>query len=98
MQDTPSGGRSQPVNRSNPDTWTRMLRVWPMEARPAEMLDREFMNSFTFDQAVKYKEHWVAEMKIQGKGEQVFGRDSLPPTQKFAAAEDNCADKLCAAR
>jgi len=81
-----------------PDTWTRIKPVWPLEMRPAEMLDRDFVNSFSFDQAIKFKEHWLEEVKKQGKGELVFGKDTAPPTISFAAAEDNCASKLCPAR
>jgi len=72
--------------------------AWPVENRPEEMKDRKFVNSFTFDQALKYKEHWLAEQNKQGKGDLVFGKDAPPPTRRFAAAEDNCADVLCPAR
>jgi len=81
-----------------PDTWARILRVWPLDMRPAEMLDRSFVNSFTFDQAITYKEHYLEELKRQGKGDSVFGRDSMPPTKRYVAGEDNCADKLCPMR
>jgi len=66
--------------------------------RPAEMLDRNFVNSFTFDQAITYKGHYLEELKRQGKGDSVFGRDAMPPTKRYAAGEDNCADKLCPIR
>jgi len=81
-----------------PDTWARILRVWPLDMRPAEMLDRNFVNAFTFDQAITYKEHYQEELKRQGKGDTVFGRDAMPPTKSYAAGEDNCADKLCPIR
>jgi len=81
-----------------PDTWARILRVWPLETRPAEMLERDFVNSFTFDQAIVYKEHYIEELKRQGKGETVFGKDTWPPTKTFPEAQDNCADKLCPVR
>jgi len=81
-----------------PDTWTRILRVWPLDMRPAEMQDRSFVNSFSFDQAIVYKEHYLEELKRQGKGDSVFGRDAMPPTRRYAGGEDNCADKLCPIR
>jgi len=56
------------------------------------------VNSFDFDQAIKFKEHWLEEVKKQGRGELVFGKDSLPPTATFARTEDNCTTKLCPAR
>jgi len=62
------------------------------------MLDRQFVNAFSFDQAIVYKQHYQEELKKQGKGETVFGKDTWPPTKTFAAAQDNCADKLCPAR
>jgi len=62
------------------------------------MLDRNFVNSFDFDQAIKYKEHYMEELKRQGKGDTIFGKDAAPPTKKFAACEDNCATKLAPAR
>jgi len=92
-QATGDGGTS-----GEPDTWDKIKGAWPVENRPEEMKNRKFVNAFTFDQALKYKEHWLAEQSKQGRGDLVFGKDAPPPLRRFNAAEDNCADVLCTAR
>ena len=79
-------------------TWTLMLRIWPLEDRPEEMLVPEVVNGLTFDQLMKYKKHYEALGKKEGKGEGVFGKDSTIPAVSFDAGEDNCADLLHPAR
>ena len=79
-------------------TWTLMLRIWPLEDRPEEMLVPEVVNGLTFDQLMKYKKHYEALVKREGKGEGVFGKDSAIPAKFFEAGEDNCADILHPAR
>jgi len=96
MQETDTGAGG--IGGQEPDTWEKIKGAWPVENRPEEMRNRRFVNSFTFDQALKYKEHWTAEQNKQGRGDTVFGKDALPPTKRFQAAEDNCAETLCAAR
>ena len=79
-------------------TWTLMLRIWPLEDRPEEMLVPEVVNGLTFDQLMKYKKHYEALVKKEGKGEGVFGKDSSIPAVSFDAGEDNCADMFHPAR
>ena len=71
-----------------------MLGIWPVEDRPEEMTRPEVVNSLTFDQLITYKNHYEALVKKEGKGDGVFGKDTDIPVKKYAAAEDNCADKL----
>ena len=75
-------------------TWQLMLGIWPVEDRPEEMTRPEVVNSLTFDQLITYKNHYEALVKKEGKGDGVFGKDTDIPVKKYAAAEDNCADKL----
>ena len=89
------------ANASGPggvSTWTLMLRIWPLEDRPEEMLVQEVVNGMTFDQLIKYKKHYEALVKKEGKGEGVFGKDSAIPPVLFEAGEDNCTDLLHPAR
>jgi len=79
-------------------TWTLMLRIWPLEDRPEEMLEPEVVNGLTFDQLMKYKKHYEALVKKEGKGEGVFGKDTAIPSKFFEAGDDNCADILHPAR
>ena len=79
-------------------TWQLMLGIWPVEDRPEEMTRPEVVNSLTFDQLITYKNHYEALVKKEGKGDGVFGKDTDIPVKKYAAAEDNCADKLHPAR
>ena len=75
-----------------------MLRIWPLEDRPDEMKIPEVVNGLSFDQLIKYKKHYEALIKREGKGEGVFGKDSDIPAVFFDAGEDNCADLLHPAR
>ena len=79
-------------------TWALMLRIWPLEDRPEEMVNPEIVNALSFDQILKYKKHYEAQIKREGKGEGVFGRDASIPTVQFDVGEDNCMDKLHPAR
>ena len=79
-------------------TWTLMLRIWPLEDRPEEMLVPEVVNGLTFNQLMKYKKHYEALVKKEGKGEGVFGKDTTIPPVLFEAGEDNCADLFHPAR
>ena len=89
----------QPVVASGSmSTWQLMLGIWPVEDRPEEMTRPEVVNSLTFDQLITYKNHYEALVKKEGKGDGVFGKDTDIPVKKYAAAEDNCADKLHPAR
>ena len=75
-----------------------MLRIWPLEDRPEEMQDPLVVGSLSFDQVMKYKKHYEALIKKEGKGEGVFGKDSQIPTCRFDAGEDDCASTLHPAR
>ena len=79
-------------------TWTLMMRIWPLEDRPEEMLVPDVVNGLTFDQLMKYKKHYEQLVKKEGKGEGVFGKDTAIPPKFFEAGEDNCADLLHPAR
>ena len=79
-------------------TWNLLLRIWPIEDRPEEMQDPETVAALTFDQLIKYKKHYEALVKKEGKGDGVFGKDSQIPATMFEAGEDNCADILHPAR
>jgi hypothetical protein len=79
-------------------TWAIMLDIWPLEDRPEKMTIPRVVNTFTFDQMVKYKKTYEALQKKEGKGDGVFGKDSAIPTKKFQEAEDNCLDLLHPAR
>ena len=79
-------------------TWALMLRIWPLEDRPEEMVNPEIVNALSFDQILKYKKHYEAQIKREGKGEGVFGRDASIPMVQFGVGEDNCMDKLHPAR
>ena len=79
-------------------TWALMLRIWPLEDRPDEMKVPEVVNALSFDQLIKYKKHYEALVKREGKGEGVFGKDSDIPAVFFEEGEDNCADLLHPAR
>ena len=46
-----------------------MLRIWPLEDRPDEMKVPEVVNALSFDQLIKYKKHYEALVKREGKGE-----------------------------
>ena len=83
---------------SGVSTWTLMLRIWPLEDRPEEMLVPEVVNGLRFDQLMKYKKHYEALVKREGKGEGVFGKDAAIPAKFYEAGEDNCADILHPAR
>ena len=90
-----SGGRAGSAGLS---TWNLLLRIWPIEDRPEEMQDPETVAALTFDQLIKYKKHYEALVKKEGKGDGVFGKDSQIPATMFEAGEDNCADVLHPAR
>ena len=79
-------------------SWNLMLRIWPLEDRPDEMKIPEVVNGLSFDQLIKYKKHYEALIKREGKGEGVFGKDSDIPAVFFEEGEDNCADLLHPAR
>ena len=86
---------AQPVVASGAmSTWQLMLGIWPVEDRPEEMTRPEVVNALTLDQLITYKNHYEALVKKEGKGDGVFGKDTDIPVRKYAAAEDNCADKL----
>ena len=76
-------------------TWQLMLGIWPVEDQPEEMTRPEVV---TFDQLITYKNHYEALVKKEGKGDGVFGKDTDIPVKTYAAAEDNCADKLHSVR
>ena len=62
------------------------------------MQDPETVAALTFDQLIKYKKHYEALVKKEGKGDGVFGKDSQIPATMFDTGEDNCADILHPAR
>ena len=100
-QQVPNNGMSVSPRQGgagNVSTWTLMLRIWPLEDRPEEMLEPDVVNGLTFDQLMKYKKHYEALVKKEGKGEGVFGKDTAIPPKFFEAGEDNCADLLHPAR
>ena len=47
---------------------------------------------------MKYKKHYEALIKKEGKGDGEFGKDCQIPSSSFEAGEDNCASILHPAR
>ena len=63
-------GESSGLTEGGPlATWNLMLRIWPLEDRPDEMKIPEVVNGLSFDQLIKYKKHYEALVKREGKGE-----------------------------
>jgi len=79
-------------------TWIQILRLWPIEERPEDMQKPDFVNGLTFDQAIKWKEHYEQQVKKEGKGDTSFGKDSNIPSRHFEAGEDDCKLTLHLAR
>lgn len=96
MAGTPVAPSQAPAPPQPPviDTWHLMLRIWPVEDRPEEMTIPSVVNSLTFKEMITWKDQYEAQLKREGKGDSVFGKDNPIPVKKFTAAEDNCADIL----
>ena len=90
--------RIVPVDENPGSTWALALAFWPLEDRPEAMTDPAVVNSMPLATIFQFKEHFEAQAKREGKGEASFGRDRTIPTKFFQAEEDNCADRLHAAR
>lgn len=79
-------------------TWQLMLRIWPLEDRPEEMTVESTVNSLNFDQMITWKEQYEAQIKKEGKGDGLFGKDNPIPKKEYEKGEDNCAELLHPAR
>ena len=79
-------------------TWDLLLPIWDLDDRPEIMQHEATVNTMSLESAFAYKLHYENQAKKEGKGDGVFGKDTDIPVKKYAAAEDNCADKLHPAR
>ena len=61
-----SSGLARQGTTGGVSTWTLMLRIWPLEDRPEEMLVPDVVNGLTFDQLMKYKKHYEQLVKKEG--------------------------------
>jgi len=79
--------------------WQKLKEAWPKDKRPAELLDKDYVNSsWTFDELMSYKKEWVGQVEARGDGEAVFGKDSKPRAVKYAKKKDDGVTKLHEAR
>jgi hypothetical protein len=71
-----------------------MLPLWPLEERPDHVRRREVINGLTFDQMVTYKKLYDAQLKKEGKGEEVFGKAGPIPVTMYECGPDDCVEQL----
>ncbi len=78
--------------------WEILLPIWPLEDRPEQFRNMEFINSQPLQLILELKR--VAE-ELQKKDEkevESFKKDVELPTRHYDAGPDNCRDLLHPAR
>ena len=78
--------------------WEILLAIWPLEDRPEQFRNKEFINSQPLAVILELKR--VAD-ELQKKGEnelEAFKKDAELPTRHYDGGPDNCADLLHPAR
>ncbi len=78
--------------------WVILLAIWPLEDRPEQFRNKEFINSQPLAVILELKR--VAD-ELQKKGEnelESFKKDAELPTCHYDGGPDNCAELLHTAR
>ncbi len=78
--------------------WEILLPIWPLEDRPEQFRNMDFINSQPLQLILELKR--VAE-ELQKKDEkevESFKKDAELPTRHYDAGPDNCSDLLHPAR
>ena len=87
-------GQREPANEIVKSTWDLLLPIWDLEDRPEAMQHEATVNKMSLADAFAYQQRYEQQVKKEGKGESVFGKDKKLPTKKYKEEEDNCSDIL----
>lgn len=90
---------SQSISEAEPtSTWDILLECWPLEERPEGMQNKSKVNKMSLQVAFTVKDHYEKQMKKEGRGDAIFGRDPKPTKKTFEEEDDDSAKKLHALR
>jgi len=74
--------------------WDILKAIWPIEDRPEQFQNEDFINSMSLENNLALKKCWEEQQKKENRGEETFRQDTALPTRHFPAGPDNCADLL----
>ncbi len=80
--------------RSGPTTSELFRSIWPVEERPEEFQNEDWVNEQTPSYMFEFKRIWGEKRRREEKGEETYRRDAPLPTKQFDGGPDNCADVL----
>ncbi len=80
--------------RVGPTTSELFRSIWPVEERPEEFQNEDWVNEQTPGDMFEFKRIWDEKRKREEKGEETYRRDAPLPTKQFDGGPDNCADLL----
>ena len=80
--------------RTGPSTSELFRSIWPVEERPEEFQNEDWVNEQTPGDMFEFKRIWDEKRRREEKGEETYRRDAPLPTKQFDGGPDNCADLL----
>jgi hypothetical protein len=80
--------------RTGPSTSELFRSIWPVEERPEEFQNEDWVNEQTPGDMFEFKRIWDEKRRREEKGEETYQRDAPLPTKQFDGGPNNCADLL----